>query len=41
MAFMFESHRAFLPTDHALATAALQDDYDSCWRGFPKADLPK
>jgi len=40
MAFMFESRWPFVPTAQALASPALQDDYDDCWRGFPKARLP-
>ncbi|MBC7986586.1 MAG: homogentisate 1,2-dioxygenase [Sphingomonadaceae bacterium] len=40
MAFMFESRRVYVPTDQALKSDALQADYDECWQGFPKADLP-
>ena len=36
MAFMFEARRPYRPTLHALDTQALQADYDSSWRGFPK-----
>jgi homogentisate 1,2-dioxygenase len=36
MAFMFEARRPYRPTRHALETQALQGDYDSAWRGFPK-----
>ncbi len=41
MAFMIESRWVFRPTDHALMTGALDDDYDQVWSGFPKAYLPK
>jgi homogentisate 1,2-dioxygenase len=36
LAFMFETRWVLLPTRFALETAALQKDYDECWRGFPK-----
>ncbi|WP_168073569.1 homogentisate 1,2-dioxygenase [Caulobacter sp. SSI4214] len=39
MAFMFESRWVIRPTKFALETPALQDDYDACWTGFPKARL--
>jgi homogentisate 1,2-dioxygenase len=34
LAFMFESRLALRPTAFALATPALQTDYDACWDGF-------
>ncbi|WP_347302507.1 homogentisate 1,2-dioxygenase [Croceibacterium sp. TMG7-5b_MA50] len=40
MAFMFETRLPFAPTSHALHSPLLQDDYDACWQGFPKARLP-
>jgi homogentisate 1,2-dioxygenase len=40
MAFMIESRWVFHPTDHALETGALDEDYDQVWTGFPKAELP-
>jgi len=40
MAFMIESRWVFHPTDQALQTSALDEDYDQVWTGFPKADLP-
>ncbi|GAA0299715.1 homogentisate 1,2-dioxygenase [Sphingomonas oligophenolica] len=40
MAFMIESRWVFTPTDQALATSALDEDYDQVWSGFPKARLP-
>ncbi len=36
LAFMFETRLAVRPTRFALATPALQQDYDSCWAGFEK-----
>ncbi|MGE0358063.1 MAG: homogentisate 1,2-dioxygenase [Burkholderiales bacterium] len=41
LAFMFESRHAFEPTDYALATPALEPDYDAVWAGFPKANPPR
>jgi homogentisate 1,2-dioxygenase len=41
MAFMVESRWVFRPTDHALKTGALDEDYDQVWTGFPKAALLK
>ncbi|HOY79708.1 MAG TPA: homogentisate 1,2-dioxygenase [Hyphomonadaceae bacterium] len=41
MAFMFESRNVIQPTRWAMETPLLQKDYDSAWRGFPKAKLPK
>ncbi len=40
MAFMFESRWPLRPTEWALKTPLLQDDYDACWDGFEKAKLP-
>ena len=40
LAFMVESCWPFRPTAFAMASDALQRDYDSAWGGFPKARLP-
>jgi len=40
MAFMFESRYPFQPTAWSLVTPLLQPDYDDCWRGFRKAQIP-
>jgi len=40
MAFMFESRWPFAPTKWAMETPTLQPDYDECWSGFAKAELP-
>jgi len=40
MAFMFESRHVFRPTRYAMNSNTLQSDYDACWQGFPKAQLP-
>lgn len=40
MAFMFESRLPFAPTGWAMRTPLLQGDYDACWTGFRKAQLP-
>jgi len=40
MAFMFESRFPFRPTRFAMETELLQRDYDSCWDGLRKAQLP-
>ncbi len=40
MAFMFESRLPFTPTRWATETPLLQGDYDACWTGFAKAQLP-
>ena len=40
MAFMFESRLPFTPTRWAMETSLLQGDYDACWTGFRKAQLP-
>ena len=37
LAFMFESRYVFEPTPEALASAALDADYDAAWSGFEKA----
>jgi homogentisate 1,2-dioxygenase len=34
LAFMFETRLVCRPTAFALATPALQKDYDACWQGF-------
>jgi homogentisate 1,2-dioxygenase len=34
LAFMFETRLTIRPTEFALATPALQRDYDACWSGF-------
>ncbi len=36
LAVMFETRFVVRPTRFALETPALQQDYDSCWRGFKK-----
>jgi homogentisate 1,2-dioxygenase len=36
LAFMFETRLAVIPTEFALATPALQPDYDACWAGFER-----
>lgn len=41
MAFMFESRHPFFATRWALETPLLQRDYDACWNGFRKAQLPE
>ena len=40
LAFMFESRWVIRPTAHAMAIPERQDDYDTCWDGFVKAQLP-
>jgi homogentisate 1,2-dioxygenase len=40
LAFMVESCWPFRPTAFAMASEALQPDYDEAWGGFPKAKLP-
>ncbi|KFG89333.1 Homogentisate 1,2-dioxygenase [Sphingobium herbicidovorans NBRC 16415] len=40
LAFMFESRWVIRPTAHAMAIPEKQDDYDNCWDGFVKAQLP-
>jgi homogentisate 1,2-dioxygenase len=40
LAFMFESRYPFDATAYALATPALEKDYDAVWNGFRKADVP-
>jgi homogentisate 1,2-dioxygenase len=37
LAFMFETCYVLAPTAFALATPALQTDYDACWNGFTPA----
>jgi homogentisate 1,2-dioxygenase len=41
MAFMFESRFPFRPTRFAMETLLCQLDYDACWSGFAKAQLPQ
>ena len=41
MAFMFESRNVLRPTRFALESPLMQLDYDDCWSGFTKAELPK
>ena len=40
MAFMFESRHVLRPTRWALETSLRQSDYDACWQGFDKAQIP-
>jgi homogentisate 1,2-dioxygenase len=40
MAFMFESRFPFHATRFAMETELLQSDYDSCWDGLRRAQLP-
>ena len=40
MAFMFESRMVLHPTRWAMESPLLQPDYDECWSGFRKAQLP-
>jgi homogentisate 1,2-dioxygenase len=41
LAFMFESRHVIRPTRWAMESPLLQPDYDACWSGFPKAELPR
>ncbi len=41
MAFMFETRVPLRPSAFAMASPTLQSDYDACWQGFPKAELPR
>ncbi|RYD82426.1 MAG: homogentisate 1,2-dioxygenase, partial [Sphingomonadales bacterium] len=41
MAFMFESSAVLRPTRFAVESPLMQLDYDDCWSGFTKAELPK
>lgn len=41
MAFMFESRRVLCPTRFAMESPLMQLDYDHCWSGFAKAELPR
>src|SRR5262249_22453477 len=36
LAFMFETRLVIRPTPFALATEALQSDYDECWHRFER-----
>jgi len=38
LAFMFESRYVFEPTAHALASPALDREYDKAWEGFKKGE---
>ncbi len=40
LAFMFESRWVIRPTSWALQTPLVQLDYDDCWAGFDKAQVP-
>ena len=40
LAFMFESRYAFDPTAFAMASPALDGNYDAAWAGFPGARVP-
>ena len=40
MAFMFETRFVLRPTAYALQSPTMQLDYDDCWTGFAKAQLP-
>lgn len=40
LAFMFETRWAIQPTPFAMETPFLQTDYDDCWSGFAKAQVP-
>lgn len=40
MAFMFESRWVIRPTRFAIETPLVQLDYDDCWEGFAKAQVP-
>jgi homogentisate 1,2-dioxygenase len=41
LAFMFESRYVFQPTQFAMETSALQNNYDTAWAGFDSAKDPK
>jgi homogentisate 1,2-dioxygenase len=40
MAFMLESSAVIRPTRFAVETPLMQLDYDDCWSGFTKAQIP-
>jgi homogentisate 1,2-dioxygenase len=40
MAFMFETRAIIGLTRHAAESPLCQRDYDNCWKGFHKAQLP-
>jgi homogentisate 1,2-dioxygenase len=40
LAFMFETRAPLRPTKYMLESTALQQNYDDCWAGFPKAGIP-
>jgi len=41
LAFMFESRFVLRPTRFAMETPLRQMDYDSCWAGFRKGEVPQ
>ncbi|MBK8942504.1 MAG: homogentisate 1,2-dioxygenase [Polyangiaceae bacterium] len=41
LAFMFESRAVICPTRAAMQASWRQGDYDACWAGLKKAELPK
>ena len=41
LAFMFETRWVIHPTAFALETLVLQQDYDTCWDDFAKANVPR
>ena len=41
LAFMFESRFVLRPTAYAMSSPQLQNDYDDCWKTFPKAQVPR
>jgi homogentisate 1,2-dioxygenase len=41
LAFMFESRFVLQPTRFAMESPLRQRDYDSCWNGFRKAEVPR
>ncbi len=41
MAFMFETRWVIRPSGWAATTPLCQLDYDECWQGFRKAELPR
>ncbi|MBW8882944.1 MAG: homogentisate 1,2-dioxygenase, partial [Asticcacaulis sp.] len=41
MAFMFETRLPLRPSAFAMASPTLQSDYDACWQGFRKAEVPR
>ena len=41
LACMFETRAPLRPTRYLLESAALQQNYDDVWAGFPKAAIPQ